>query len=53
MTLKISREDLPVIYHIGLKILFDGYLIAKAILNVKCMRISIFLFDGYLIMQKI
>ena len=38
MTLKVSQENMQVIYHIGHKILCDGYVIARN-----------FLFDGYLI----
>ena len=49
MTLKVNQENMPATYRFGLKILFDGYLIARILNSFKSLIINIFLFDGYLI----
>ena len=64
MTLKVNHENMPVMYHFGLKILFDGYLIGREILcdgyvikpiltKCKTLIISLFLCDGYVMNEKI
>ena len=51
MILKINHENTEVMCHFGLKILFDGYLIAIGYLISKLMIIYLLLFDGYLIKE--
>jgi len=48
-----KHENMPVTYHFGLKILFDGYLMARVISVIKVLTINIFLFDGHLIKVKL
>lgn len=48
-----KHENMPVTYHFGLKILFDGYLIGKSFLNLIALKINDFLFDAYLINSRI
>jgi hypothetical protein len=53
MTLKTNQENIEVMFHFGLKILFDGYLMTRGINIVKAMIINSFLFDGHLIKEKL
>jgi len=53
MTLKINHVNTEVMYHFGLKILFDGYLISAVNKKTKQLIINCFLFDGYLIKVKL
>lgn len=53
MTLKINHENTEVMCHFGLKILFDGYLIPTGYSIHKVLKMSEFLFDGYLIKEKL
>ena len=47
-----KHENMPVTYHFGLKILFDGYLMTRSIDIVKTLIINSFLFDSHLIKEK-
>lgn len=49
MTQVVNQENMLVIFHFGLKFLFDGYLIKKILNKIKYLIIITFLFDGYLI----
>ena len=51
--LNINQENMPVTYHFGLKILFDGYLMIRGINVVKTLIINSFLFDSHLIIEKL
>jgi|JI9StandDraft_1071089.scaffolds.fasta_scaffold27747_3 hypothetical protein len=53
MTLKANLENMPVTYHFGLRILFDGYLIVRGLLKYKQLIINTLLFDGHLIKKKL
>lgn len=48
-----NQENMPVIYHFELKILFDGYLMTRKIFITKALIINCFLFDGHLIKEKL
>lgn len=47
-----KHEHIPVTYHFGFKILFDGYLMTRSIDIVKTLIINSFLFDSHLIKEK-
>jgi len=48
-----NHENMPATYHFGLKILFDGYLIATGYLIPNTLIINDVLFDGYLIKETL
>lgn len=48
-----EHENIPVTYHLGLKILFDSYLMTRGINIIKILIINIFLFDSHLIKGKL
>lgn len=60
MTRTVNRENMPAIYHFGLKSLFDnylttskflcdGYVIGAVVRLLKTLNVNIFLCDGYVI----
>ncbi|MCZ2277655.1 MAG: hypothetical protein LC117_06985 [Bacteroidia bacterium] len=53
MTLETNHENTKVICHFGFKILFDGYLTATSYSISKALKINGYLFDGYLIKEKL
>lgn len=53
MTLKTNHENTEVMCHFGLKILFDGYLTVTSYSISNSLKINGFLFDGYLIKEKL
>ncbi len=53
MTLKTNHENTEVMFHFGLKILFDGYLMTRGINIAKTLIINSFLFDDHLIKEKL
>lgn len=50
---KVNHENIEVMFHFGLDVLFDGYLIKHVLLKVSSLIIRTFLFDGYLILKEI
>jgi hypothetical protein len=48
-----NHENMPATYHFGLKILFDGYLIATGYSIPNTLIFNGFLFDSYLIKEKL
>jgi len=48
-----NQDNMPASYHFGLKILFDGYLIASGFLSIKPVIFNAFLFDSHLIKEKL
>lgn len=49
MTRTVNRENMPVTYHFGLKILCDGYVIDDANNQFNSLIINDFLCDAYVI----
>jgi len=48
-----NQENMQAMFRIGLKILFDGYLMIRGINIVKTLIINSFLFDSHLIIEKL
>lgn len=47
------QENMPVTYHFGLKILFDGYLRTRHVIIAITLISNSVLFDGHLIKVKL
>lgn len=53
MNLKVNQESMQAMFLIGLKTLFDGYLIETGYSITKLLIISELVFDGYLIKEEL
>lgn len=49
MILKVTQENMPVIFHFGRKILCDVYVIGEGAVLCNVLKIRRFLCDGYVI----